>query len=142
MNTYIRNLFAVLIGFIVGSLVNMSLVIVGPMVIPPPEGVDMSTVESLAATIHLMGPLNFLVPFLAHALGTLTGVLTTCLITHGKRTVLGYGMGVVFLAGGIAASTMIPAPMWFIVVDLLFAYLPMAWLGLTLANRLRPQTSK
>ena len=100
----------------------------------------MSTVETMAATIHLMGPLNFLVPFLAHALGTLTGVFTTCLIAASKRTILAYGMGAFFFVGGIAASTMIPAPLWFIVMDLLLAYLPMAWLGLLLANRFKPQT--
>jgi hypothetical protein len=32
---------------------------------------------------------------------------------------------------------MIPAPKWFLAVDLLLAYLPMAWLGGTLAGRLR-----
>jgi len=40
-----------------------------------------------------------------------------------------YAVGVVLLAGGIAASSMIPAPGWFIALDLLLAYLPMAWLA-------------
>lgn len=141
MNSTIRNIFAVLIGFIVGSMVNMGLVIVGPILIPPPDGVDMTTMESLAETIHLMGPLNFLAPFLAHALGTLVGVLTTSLIAASKRTILGYAMGAAFLMGGITAATMLPAPLWFIVADLLLAYLPMAWLGLTLANRIKPEVA-
>lgn len=33
---------------------------------------------------------------------------------------------------------MIPAPTWFIALDLVVAYIPMAWLGLTLANRIKP----
>lgn len=141
MNSTIRNIFAVLIGFIVGSLVNMGLIIVGPILVPPPDGVDMTTMESLAETIHLMGPLNFLVPFLAHALGTLVGVLTTSLIAASKRTILAYAMGAAFLMGGITAANMVPAPLWFIVADLLLAYLPMAWLGLTLANRIKPEVA-
>ena len=36
------------------------------------------------------------------------------------------------------ASLMIPAPAWFIATDLLLAYLPMAWLGLRGANKMRP----
>jgi hypothetical protein len=36
---------------------------------------------------------------------------------------------------------MIPAPTWFIALDLLAAYLPMAWLGLLLADRLKPRSS-
>ena len=39
-------------------------------------------------------------------------------------------------AGGVAASQMIPAPMWFIVVDLAGAYFPMAWLGTVAARRI------
>ncbi len=142
MHPIIRIMFAVLTGFIVGSIVNMSLVTIGPILVPPPDGVDMSNMESLAETIHLMEPLNFLAPFLAHALGTLTGVLTTCLIADSHRSRLAYGMGVLFLLGGIAASVMIPAPLWFIVIDLVFAYLPMAWLGILLAVRFRPLTGQ
>jgi hypothetical protein len=42
---------------------------------------------------------------------------------------------VVFLCGGVAASFMIPAPAWFITLDLLAAYLPMAWLGVRMGHR-------
>jgi hypothetical protein len=46
-------------------------------------------------------------------------------------------IGVIFLCGGVAASFMIPAPAWFIALDLLAAYLPMAWLGIQLGTRLQ-----
>ena len=46
-------------------------------------------------------------------------------------------IGAVFLAGGIAASRMIPAPAWFVTLDLLGAYVPMAWLGARLGAVLR-----
>lgn len=38
-------------------------------------------------------------------------------------------IGVFYLAGGIGTVAMIPAPILFDVVDLVFAYLPMAFLG-------------
>ena len=138
MQQTVRLIVAVPLGFIAGSVVNMAIVVVGPILIPPPPGVDMSTMESLAETIHLMGPVNFMAPFLAHALGTLSGVFATCLIASARRNLLAGIMAVLFLAGGIAASTMIPAPLWFIATDLLLAYVPMAWLGLLLANRIKP----
>ncbi|MCG8416161.1 MAG: hypothetical protein MI746_18235 [Pseudomonadales bacterium] len=138
MNPLLRTVLAVIAGFVCGSVVNMVIVTVGPILVPPPPGVDMSTMESLAETIHLMGPINFAVPFFAHALGTLVGVLLACLIISNNRSRMAYGMGALFLAGGIAASVMIPAPAWFIAVDLLLAYLPMAWIGLTLAERIKP----
>lgn len=140
MSSTIRTVVAVVAGFLVGSIINGGIVAFGPILIPPPPGVDMSTMESLAETIHLMGPLNFLVPFLAHALGTLTGATVACMIADTKRHTAVITMGIIFLIGGLAASVMIPAPVWFIVVDLLFAYIPMAWLGLLLSNRFKPDT--
>ncbi len=42
---------------------------------------------------------------------------------------------VCFLAGGTANVFMLPAPVWFSVVDLVGAYLPMAWIGAMLASK-------
>jgi hypothetical protein len=50
---------------------------------------------------------------------------------------IAYVIGAVFLCGGVAASFMIPAPIWFIALDLLAAYLPMAWLGIQVSTRMK-----
>jgi hypothetical protein len=44
-------------------------------------------------------------------------------------------VGGFFLIGGIASVFLLPAPLWFSVVDLLLAYLPTAWLGQRFAVR-------
>lgn len=132
---------AVLVGLVCGSVVNMGIVIAGPMLIPPPPGADMTTAEGLAAAMPLLEPKHFASPFLAHALGTVVGACVAALIATSRRAVVAYAVGALFLAGGIAASRMIPAPTWFIALDLLVAYLPMAWLGLRLAERLKPAAS-
>jgi hypothetical protein len=97
--------------------------------------VDVSNAKSLAAAMHLFEPRHFVMPFLAHALGTLTGALVAYLIASTHRVRIAYAIGVLFLCGGIAASFMIPAPAWFIALDLLVAYLPMAWLGIQVGKR-------
>ena len=81
-------------------------------------------------------------PFLAHAVGTFVGALAGSVLAASHRSIVAYAIGTVFLGGGIAASFMIPAPTWFIVLDLAAAYLPMAWLGLTLADRLKPGAAR
>jgi hypothetical protein len=132
---------AVLVGLLCGSVVNMGIVNLGPMLIPLPAGVDMTTVEGVAAAMPHLAPKHFLAPFLAHAFGTLVGALLAALIASTRRAVVAYAVGVFFLAGGIAASTMIPAPTWFIALDLLAAYIPMAWIGLRIAEALKPRAS-
>jgi hypothetical protein len=132
----IRNILAVVVGFIAGSVVNMALVMIGPRMIPAPAGVDVSNAESIAASAHLFEPKHFVFPFLAHALGTFAGALVAFLIAASRRTVFAFVIGVLFLAGGIAASFMIPAPTWFIALDLVVAYLPMAWLATQVGRRM------
>lgn len=125
----LRNVLALVAGIVVGGAVNMALITLGPTLVPPPGGVDVRTAEGLRASMHLLQPRHFVMPFLAHALGTLAGALTACVIAASYRTQFAYAVGAFFLMGGIAASLMIPAPAWFIALDLIAAYLPMAWLA-------------
>lgn len=141
MKTILRNCLAVLIGLVLGGIVNMALVVAGPHVFPPPSGVDMSDAKSLAAGVHLLAPKHFLFPFLAHAVGTLAGALAAHLVASTRRSALAYVIGALFLAGGITAAFIIPAPAWFIALDLLVAYLPMAWLGTCLGRSIRSESA-
>lgn len=139
MPRVLRNVLAVAAGLVIGSVVNMVLITVSPALIPPPAGVDVTNAESLAKAMHLFEPRHFLMPFLAHALGTLAGALVACLIAASHKATFAYVIGAVFLCGGIAASFMIPAPAWFIALDLLAAYLPMAWLATLIGARMQVQ---
>lgn len=137
MNTILRNVLAVVAGIAAGSVVNMALVTLGPSLVPPPAGVDVTSAEGLAKAMPLLEPRHFVMPFLAHALGTLAGALVAFLVAASHKARFAYAIGAVFLAGGIAASFMIPAPAWFIALDLVAAYLPMAWLGAQIGSRLQ-----
>jgi len=137
MPKLLRNILAVIAGIAIGSVVNMALITLSPALIPPPAGVDATNAESLAGAMHLFGPRHFIMPFLAHALGTLVGAFTAYLIAAAHKARIAYVVGIFFLGGGIAASFMIPAPAWFIALDLLAAYLPMSWLGIQIGGRMK-----
>ena len=135
MNAVIRNVLAVVLGIVVGSVVNMALVTISPMVIPPPEGIDVSTAEGLKAGMHLFGPKNFLFPFLAHALGTFVGALVASWIAATRKFTFAMVIAVFFFLGGLASIIMLPSPIWFTFVDLVFAYFPMAYLAKNIVSR-------
>lgn len=137
MPNTLRNVLAVIAGLVIGSIANMALITIGPSIIPPPAGVDVSSAESLSKAMHLFEPRHFIVPFLAHAVGTLAGAIVAYLIAASYKVPLAYVIAALFLCGGIVASFMIPVPKWFIAVDLLAAYLPMAWLGTQIGTRLK-----
>jgi uncharacterized membrane protein YqgA involved in biofilm formation len=129
MSSTLRNVLAVVAGVVVGGAVNMALISVSGSVIPLPEGVDPADLESLKANIDRFEPRHFLMPFLAHALGTLVGAFLAARLAASRRTALALGIGVFFLFGGVANAFLLPAPVWFLAADLLLAYLPMAWIG-------------
>lgn len=137
MPNILRNVLAVIAGLVVGGVVNMVLITISPMIAPPPAGVDLNNPESISRAIHLFEPRHFIMPFLAHALGTLAGALIAYLIAASYKARFAYAIGVLFLCGGVAASFMIPAPAWFIALDLLVAYLPMAWLATQIGARIQ-----
>lgn len=135
MKPIVRNILAAVCGLILGSIVNMGLILVSGKVVPPPAGADVETMDGLRASMPLFQPIHFLFPFLAHAMGTLVGALGATLLAGSRRFAIGMIVGVLFLAGGATNVFMLPSPLWFNVVDLVGAYIPMAWLGATLATR-------
>ncbi|KAF0201593.1 MAG: hypothetical protein FD170_2599 [Bacteroidetes bacterium] len=135
MNTISRNILAVVAGLVVGSVVNMLIIMVSGYIVPPPPSVDLSDAESLKSSMHLFGPINFLMPFLAHAIGTFVGALLAALIAGSHKMLFALMIGGFFLIGGVMMVFMLPSPLWFSVVDLGLAYLPMALLGGKLGKR-------
>ena len=128
MKTIIKNILVVLGGCLFGSAVNMGLIIAGNQLIPFDDG---------------MNPMNanmweikyFLFPFLAHAMGTLSGAFIAAKFSASYHMVLAICIGIFFLLGGISMVFIMPAPVWFIVADLSMAYIPMGWFGWKLSGQ-------
>jgi len=129
MNPTLRNILAVIAGILVGSAINMAIVKMSASIIAPPQGTDLTTEEGLKKAMHLFEPKHFLMPFLAHALGTFFGALLTAFIAVSHQVKLSLGIAVIFLLGGIYMVIMMPSPLWYTLVDLLGAYLPMGYIA-------------
>lgn len=137
MPTLLRNALAVVAGIVIGGVINGGLISIGPSIIPTPPGIDVTDPESLAANVHLLQPRHFIFPFLAHSLGTLVGALVAYLLSASHKARMAYVVGAFNLIGGIVASFLIPAPAWYSALDLVAAYLPMAWLATAIGGRVQ-----
>lgn len=135
MSSLLRNILAVVVGLVVCIVVNGFLIALSPIVIAPPEGVDVSNAQSLIENIGRFEPKHFIMPFLAHALGSVVGAFVAALIAASRKMTFAIVIGCVHLVGGIGMAFMVPAPTWFVVLDLVVAYLPAASLGGWLAIR-------
>ena len=134
MNSIIKNILALIGGGLVGMVVNMGLIITGNQLIP------------FSDNINPMNAMNwetkyFIFPFLAHAIGTLSGALIAAKSAASYQMTFAICIGIFFLSGGISMVFILPAPVWFVVVDLVLAYIPMGWLGWKISNLITKPTS-
>lgn len=134
MKPIVKNILAVIVGLVAGSLVNMGIIMISGSIILPPEGVDNTTLEGLKAGMHMFQPKHFLFPFLAHAIGTFVGAFLAAIIAANRKMLFAFIIGLFFLAGGIANILMLPSPVWFTMTDLAGAYLPMAYFAAKLVR--------
>lgn len=134
MNSKLRNVLAVVAGIITGWIANMGLIMLSGSIIPPPEGVNPADMESIKANMHLFEAKHYIMPFLSHAAGSFFGALVAALVATTRKMRFAIGLGLFTMLGGVMAAFMIPAPTWFIVLDLVVAYIPMAWLAGKLAE--------
>ena len=127
MKQTLKNIAIVILGIIVGMIVNIGLIILGGTIFPPSENFEP------------MNAMNwdfkyFIFPFLAHSIGTLLGALIVSKVSNKSSIILSVIVGLYFLLGGIYMITILPAPTWFVLLDVILGYIPMALLGWKLAN--------
>jgi hypothetical protein len=135
MHYILRNILAAIVGLITGSIVNMGIITISTSVIPPPEGADVTTMEGLQASMDLFEPKHFIMPFLAHSLGTFVGAFIAALIAFNHKMKFALGIACFFLIGGIMMVYQLPSPTWFNIVDITLAYLPFAYVAGKLASK-------
>ena len=129
----LKNIFAVILGWIIGSLLNMGLVELGNLVFPI-KGVNRNSMEELAIVIPTLSATYFIFPFLAHALGTFLGAFIAWNIASSHKMRIAMTIGGLFLLAGIAVNYLLPGPKWFTILDLTLSYFPMAYFGGFLAS--------
>jgi hypothetical protein len=130
----VLSVLSVMAGLIVGSFINMQLLNLGMKLIPSPTGEGANSIDVVKANIHLFQPIHYVFPYLAHALGTLIGAFATTLIAPTKKFTHAIVLGMLFLIAGIINVVMLPnAAIWFSILDLVTAYIPMAVVGYKLA---------
>lgn len=133
MNPIVKNILALVAGIFIGGLVNMGIVTYGASLFPPPAGVDPNDLESIRSSMHLYSPKHFVVPYLAHALGSFVAAFVAAKISNNK--IISIAAGVFFLLGGLTMIYMIPeTPIWFSVLDTI-SYILAAMLGYMLGRK-------
>ena len=120
---YLLSLFA---GIVLGSMVNMGIILLGLQINPMPDGIDVMNVEAYNKMAHLLKFHHYMTPFFAHAIGTLIGAFIAAKISQDRKLIVALLIGVLFMIGGIMEVQSRVTPTWFAILDIGIAYIPMA----------------
>jgi len=116
-----KNLIIFFVALFMGMGVNMGMLFVGSWLLPLPEGLNTSSREALKAALPLLRAQDFIFPFLAHAMGTLTSAFFVTAWATGKQLRYSLIYGGLFFLGGLATIVGMPSPVWFSILDLTLA---------------------
>lgn len=109
-----RKVLSTIIGFIVGNAVNFGIINMG-MSVPMKEGQD--PYEAINEAMKDFTTMDFMVPLAAHVLGVFVGLFVARLICKTSNVPI-YIIGGLHLLGTIVNWIWIPAPTWFMAIDL------------------------
>ena len=62
-------------------------------------------------------------------MGTFSGAFISSKLSRNYHIIIPLLVGLYFLSGGIYMVTILPAPTWFVLLDVILGYIPMALLG-------------
>lgn len=122
MKKFFKNTGVVLLGIIIGMVINMGLIMLGGIIFETSQNFDPANVVDWDHKF-------FIFPFLAHSCGTLSGSYFVSKFTSSSSIFFPLIVGVYFLFGGIYMANLLAAPFWFEALDLCLCYIPMALLG-------------
>ena len=131
----VRNVLALVLGLILGGIANMALVTVSTVMNPLPEGVVPNDLEAVREHMleHPMPTGALLMVLAAHSGGSFVSGLVCGLVARRRWYRAAFGMGVLWMCGGIYMLTVLPSPPWFAVADVLL-YVPAALAGVQLGG--------
>lgn len=130
-----KTILVIVTGIIAGSVVNAAIIFLGNAIFGSPEGMILWDEESVKAHADQLKTANYVCTFLAHQLGTLVGAFVAATIAPFRKLIFALIVGIWFLGSGIYAASVITAPIWFKIADIVL-YLPIAFIGGNLKAKL------
>ena len=128
MKNVLKNIGIIIGGIIIGGIFNMGLIMLGGIIFTPNE-----SFEPMNATNWDLK--YFIFPFLAHSIGTLSGSYLVSRLSRNAHIIFPLIIGSWFLFGGIYMVRVLPAPTWFVILDLIICYIPMSLLGWRISGK-------
>jgi hypothetical protein len=121
----LRNIGAVLLGLVVGSVLNMALIMANMSLFPGPAGLDFDDTAAMAEYVASLPDSAFILVLLAHVGQASVGGWIAARVGASRPVVLALVVGVLTMVGGLINLINFPdAPKWTWVEVPLYLLLP------------------
>ena len=135
-----RDIIAVLVGWIVGMVANMAFVFLNVALYPMPDGVGFDDKVGFAAYIETLPLTAFLIVLAAHLGQAFFGAIVAAKISRKRPMIVAMIIGFLSLIGGYINMQSIPLPTWMWIEMPL--YLVAAWLAAYLVIASNSRTNR
>ncbi len=130
----IRSILTVIVGILAGSATVWVLETAGQRFFPSPAGVDLQNMEAMKEYVATAPMAMFLALLVAWAGGAFVGGLVAALLSERRRATHALAVGALQTAFAVIQFTMIPHPLWFMLLGVT-VFLPVAGLAGLLVGR-------
>jgi hypothetical protein len=70
MQSLIKNILAVVLAILAAGIISYCIIVIGHLIVPPPEIMDTNDFDSIKRNFHLFQTKHFLFPLFAHMIST------------------------------------------------------------------------
>jgi small-conductance mechanosensitive channel len=130
-----KRILSVVLGLICAFIIISLMEMLNSLFYTPPKGIDYKDPQAVRAMMEALPVSAFMLVLLGYILGTLAGAIVTTVIHRSGSLLPAFIVGILLMAANAANLYWLHHPTWFAVISMA-VYLPMAYLGGLIGNRL------
>ncbi|MFZ1457304.1 MAG: hypothetical protein WAT22_18690 [Saprospiraceae bacterium] len=133
MSPIFKNILVVILAIAAGMIAMMAGHQISNVILPPPEGMDVSNMESFVANAHKLTTGHWILALLSHAFGPLVSGFIVAKYSAAHHRQLLWIVAGAWIIAGVLNLMAIHHPLWFKIADILM-YVPMTFIGAKLSG--------
>jgi len=110
------------------ALITFSIISLGHLIVPTPDGIDTNDFESIKSNFHLFELKHFVFPLVAHIVGTFVASFLVSYLAMTHKLWFALGIGVLFMLVSLSLSIRIDYFNWIGIVEIA-QYIPVSFMG-------------
>lgn len=123
-----KNIFALLVAIFAAAIITFSIISIGHLIVPTPDGIDTNNFDSIKRNFHSYKLRHFLFPLAGHVVGTFAASYSVSRLAATYKLWFSIGIGALFMLASLSLTLRIGHFNWIGIVEIV-QYIPTSYLG-------------